>query len=84
MYKNWKLRLGYTAILAVFASWLFYSIPLIKMLFWLNAGAASAEFQNSKLFLPIALVELSLIWAVFYALFYRFSSWRSKRRGQKA
>lgn len=79
---NWKSELGCLAILAVAASWLFYSVPLIKMLFWLNAGAISAEFQSPKLFLPIALIELSFIWSVFYALFYNLLSW-SRRHGRK-
>lgn len=60
MPKDWK-KASAVAALAVVAGWLFFRIPLVRKLVWLNAGAISAHFGTPGLFVPVAILELILI-----------------------
>lgn len=70
--------------LALIGAWLFYSIPLVKMLVWLNAGAISARYQWAGLFVPIAVLEVLVILIAWWALFWRsYPYWKEIKRVRK-
>lgn len=70
--------------LALIGAWLSYSIPLVKMLVWLNAGAISARYQRPGLFVPIAVLEVLVILAAWWAVFWcSYRYWKEIKRVRK-
>lgn len=78
------MKAAQVTALALIAAWLFYSIPLVKMLVWLNAAAISARYQCPWLFVPIAVLEVLVILAAWWALFWRsYPHWKEIKRVRK-
>ena len=70
-----------TTVLAIPAGWLFFSIPLVRYLVWLNAGAISSSFHRPGLFVPLGIFGiLAIMAATWTAFWYSYRLWKEIKR----